>query len=301
MMKLLVIQGPKPDSTQPPLFKAVESEILRKYEVYASESTIETINLLEKHVFKAVLSAAFDRQQENLHMRDLLAKHIQTGGTLILTPGTLGLFQSTIGAKRPNFNSDFGRKASYNQIGRHYVLNPSFENVFGLYVLDRSICTTGQLVGDFSDSQKIYQSTLDSSCAVAFVEHGEGFIVCLGDTPEVPAVRTLLLAMLDHAFKPSTPSPASTLNPSILIPRSSTAAFDASGESAQLPHLMDANPSCIVCRVLVPAKKCGRCRLTQYCSTKCQTADWKSHQAMCVASEDEDVPSIASQMDLADA
>lgn len=195
-MKVLVIRGLKPDRTQPRLFKAVESEIRRKYQVYASESITETTDLLEKHVFQAVLSAAFNRQQDNLHLHDLLAKHIQTGGTLILTPGNLGLFQSTLGAKRPNFNSDFGLKASYNQIGRHYVLNPSFENFFGLSVLDRSICTTGQLAGDFSDSQKIYQSTLDSSCAVAFVEHGDGFIGCLGDTPEVPAVRTLLLAML---------------------------------------------------------------------------------------------------------
>lgn len=199
MAKLLVIRGPKSYTTRLRLFNAVESEILRKFEVHASESIIETTALLEKHSFRAVLSAAFDRQQDNLHLHDLLAKHIQSGGTLILTPSPLGNFQSALGAKQPDFNSDFDLKTGYNEVGRHYVLNPSFEDVFGPYVfasLDRSICTTVQLVGDFPDSQKIYQSTLDSSCAVAFVEHGKGFIGCLGDTPEEPAVRTLLLAML---------------------------------------------------------------------------------------------------------
>lgn len=198
MLKLLVIRGLKPDTTQPRLFKAVESEIRRKYQVYASESITETTNLLEKHVFWAVLSAAFDRQPDNVHLHDLLAKHIQAGGTLILTPRALGISQTAHGVKQPNFNSDFDLKASYNEIGRHYILSPSFE-LFGPYAfasLDTSICTTVQLVGNFPGSQKVYLSTLDSSCAVAFVEHGKGFIGCLGDTPEVPAFRTLLLAMI---------------------------------------------------------------------------------------------------------
>lgn len=91
------------------------------------------------------------------------------------------------------------------------------------------------------------------------------------------------------------PLPASNPTSNIPIPLSSEAVSDACGAFAQIPHLVNANPGCVVCRTLVPAKNCGRCRLAQYCSRKCQIADWKSHQAICLESEDEDAPSTVGQ------
>ena len=38
---------------------------------------------------------------------------------------------------------------------------------------------------------------------------------------------------------------------------------------------------CSVCPVTESLQFCSRCRLTLYCSSACQTADWKTHKKTC--------------------
>ncbi|MCJ1267184.1 hypothetical protein MMC22_007069 [Lobaria immixta] len=301
MTKLLVIQGLEETYVyQSYLFTQMESEVLKDCEIYATETTMEAIELLRKHSFQAVVSFPMEprRTSEIRHLHKLLAEHIRTGGTLILAGHYLDARWRTNApwrSTRLGFNGNFDLEGQHiNDYDSCYVLNPEMENLFGPSVfasLDTTICTNMQLVGDFPDSAKIYRSALESGCPAAFVKHDKGYIGYLISMPATRALETLLLAMLEHAMKRPPPLPASNPTSSIPIPLSSEVASDASGAFAQVPHLVNANPGCAVCRTLVPAKNCGRCRLAQYCSTKCQIADWKSHQAICVASEDENAPS----------
>lgn len=201
MGKVLMIRGSEPKMMkQTYLFSAMQSEIFKKYEVYVSESISETVYLLEKHSFQAVLSTALTAQSDK-GLYNLLDKHTRNGGTLILSSRRLGnLAQAALAKSPPLLIGNFELKGHHIHSTRcYYVLNPKFENVFGPSVfasLERTICTSLQLLGRFPDSTRIYQSAFDSGCAAAFGTHGKGFIGCLGDIPEQPAMRTLLLAML---------------------------------------------------------------------------------------------------------
>ncbi|KAL8653284.1 MAG: hypothetical protein Q9210_002184 [Variospora velana] len=52
----------------------------------------------------------------------------------------------------------------------------------------------------------------------------------------------------------------------------------AAAAAAPVPTM---NPGCSVCGQLMPVKKCGRCKETQYCSVGCQMRDWKTHKEFC--------------------
>lgn len=206
MTKLLMIRGLEETYVdQFGLFKDIESEICKDYEIYVSESTMEAIDLLGKHHFQVVLSIPMERRRTSKakHLHTLLAVYILTGGTLVLAAHRLNarwITDAPWRPTRPNFNGNFDLEGHYiNDDDSYYALNPEIENLFGPSVfasLDTVICTNEQLVGDFPDSAKIYRSALEPGCPAAFVKHDKGYIGYLIDTPAIPALRTLLLAML---------------------------------------------------------------------------------------------------------
>lgn len=306
------------DAEQVKLFKPVEAEILKKYEVYISRSVTNTRCLLEKHQFQAVLIITLGTNRDHELVNDQLAQFIESGGTLILRPSCF------------NFCLRFSRKLLHPTLSTRitlsgfriddsmclYGLNKKFANVFGPSViasLDDSIYTDTRVVDYIPDNAKIYKNlrATSSECAAAFVKRGEGFIGYLGDIAEESSTQILLLAMLgkpdlwslqawqytnillDHAIKPYTPPSATEINASLPILPFDKAA--SPGTPSRMPRLMDANPGCTVCQILVPAKKCGNCRLVQYCSTKCQTADWRSHKAMCISAEEDNASSVTGR------
>ena len=40
--------------------------------------------------------------------------------------------------------------------------------------------------------------------------------------------------------------------------------------------------TCAVCKPEVNNKRCGGCHIKWYCSVRCQSKDWKNHQAICM-------------------
>lgn len=196
------------------LVTAVESEIHKKYEVYGSRSVAEAEHLLQALNFQAVLIITLgEKNQGNLpHHLQLFT---ETGGTVILTsrcfkPCLDPYLRPTTHCSKLDTNFILGGHR-IDKSTCHYALNPNFENLFGPSVfaaLAKEIRTDTQTI-DVVDSAKIYKSVRDgsSNCAAAFFKRGEGFVGYLGDTEEGPVDQTLLLAMLDHALKPSPPSP----------------------------------------------------------------------------------------------
>lgn len=164
---------------------------------------MEAIDLLGKHSFQAVLSFPVEPRKTNeaKHLHNLLAEHIRTGGTLILATDCLS---APWRGWNFSLNGNFDLEGhDFNDTKDHYVLNPSFEDVFGPSIfasLDTKVCTNLQLIGDFPDSAKIYRSALKSRCPAAFVKHDNGYIGYLVDMSTIPALRTLLLAMLGRLW-----------------------------------------------------------------------------------------------------
>lgn len=203
MAKLLIIrmyQRPSMNAKPSGLFKAVEAEILREYCVFESRSATETLYLLEKHQFQAILIITLGAKSNHELLDDRLYQFIQTGGTLILTSCCFDAL--SVGSACSFLNTDFAlRGYRLNNRAGHYHLNQNFQNIFGPSVfasLDDKICTTLQTVTDIPDSAKIYKSARGSvlHCAAAFIKRGKGYIGFLGDTEDGPAAQTLLVAML---------------------------------------------------------------------------------------------------------
>lgn len=191
------------DAEQVNLFKPVEAEILKKYEVYNSRSVTNTICLLEKHQFQAILIITLGTNRNHELVNDQLAQFIESGGTLILRPPC------------DNFCLRFSRKILHSPQSTGFILsgfriddsigcyglNGKFANVFGPSViasLDNSIYTDTRVVDYIPDNAKIYKNlcVTSSQCAAAFVKRGEGFIGYLGDTAKESSTQILLLAML---------------------------------------------------------------------------------------------------------
>lgn len=145
------------------------------------------------------------RTSKAKHLHTLLAEHIRTGGTLVLAAHRLSarwITDAPWRPTRPNFNFDL--EGHYiKDDDSYYALNPEIENLFGPSVfasLDTVIRTNVQLMGDFPDSAKIYRSAREPGCSAAFVKHDKGYIGYLIETTAIPALRTLLLAMLGRLW-----------------------------------------------------------------------------------------------------
>ena len=54
-------------------------------------------------------------------------------------------------------------------------------------------------------------------------------------------------------------------------------------ENSSKKKSVDKEMSCAACKKIAPnLKRCGRCRVVNYCSAKCQHADWAKHKTSCV-------------------
>ncbi|MCJ1465652.1 hypothetical protein MMC07_004271 [Pseudocyphellaria aurata] len=299
LLKIQILPPPFIRFNSSTLFNAIKSEIQQKYEVYDSRSFAETIQLLDKHHFQAILIVTWGSPLNQKLLQHRLSRFIHNGGTLILTSRCYdaGSYY-TPESSHSNLCAEFALTGvRTNNYVCYYILNETFDCVFGPSVYERLtdvICTDAQMLDNVPDSAMIYKSEPGGQCAAAFMERGYGFIGYLGDTAEGSAAQTLLLAMLEHAIEHGIFVPTPNTRPS--LPTLLFNKVASHGPPSSLPRLIDANPGCAVCHILVPAKKCGECHLVQYCSTKCQRADWESHQVVCIAAEeDEDTPSTTGQ------
>ena len=70
--------------------------------------------------------------------------------------------------------------------------------------------------------------------------------------------------------------------------------FDSSSSSSDKDKKNDesklsekaCNP-CFVCRRVVAAQRCARCKVVYYCTKACQESHWKFHKAWCGAARDQ--------------
>lgn len=200
--------NPNPMPVRDGLIKAVESQILKRYEVYDSQSVDEATLLLGNYHFQAILITTLDNEYRSRLLTPLV-EFLKAGGTIIRISTDLSGF---LPARRaPILNTEFLLEGYHigrddKSFGSYYVLNPNFENVFGpsvLASLDKTIRPNNRFVCLVRDSASIYKSSREYDyCAAAFTKRGGGFVGFLGDTVEVLAVqnlRTLLLAMLGRS------------------------------------------------------------------------------------------------------
>ena len=190
------------------LIKAVESQILKRYEVSDSQSVNEATLLLRKYHFQAILITTLDNEYCSRLLTPLV-EFLKAGGTIIRISTDLSGFLPFRGSLMRNTKfllEGYHLGGDDTRLGSYYVLNPNFEKVFGPSVfasLDKTIRPNNRFECLVPDSARIYKSSgIYDYCAAAFTKRGGGFVGYLGDTEEVLAVQnlqTLLLAMLGRS------------------------------------------------------------------------------------------------------
>ena len=301
------------------LYAEFRLTIEAKFTTAVARTDAAAFRALENSTPQAVLvvDAGLARQKSgNLQKR--LAQFASDGGTVVL--GCLfSSFVSPSDLNRL-FKKRFGLPWKAGEYHRTTcTLNRTLQSVFGEHVfanLPNSYSMKATHLKDTSMTERVYAPSelsrteslvfppakVDSQqCPAVFVKHGRGFFGYIGDVNNEAGSQTLILAMLgqstcqhpnfsrlynnsrtDTAINSSLSITTAAMTIDTIARPSNYVDADVLNKNTDsCPRTNIPNPGCVICKSLVPIKKCGGCHMTQYCSMTCQKVDWKAHRKTC--------------------